>query len=146
MSNHIMKLFHRQSSIMRVLTNIDSACLKSTPAHLSVECKIAEPWVSGKPTIIVHEKMFEVIPNSDYIWSRSYKVSSSSREQCWKSTRDVALCVELIDGCPTARRPWYSWVAPWCQVTCLQNRLHLVAGLSHVHCRRTVREASDRGT
>ena len=63
MSNHITQLFHRESSIMRMLTDIDLACLKSTPAHLSVECKIAEPRVSRKPTIIVHEKMFEVIPN-----------------------------------------------------------------------------------
>ena len=46
---------------MRVLTNVDLACLKSTPAHLNVECKIAESRVSGKPTIIIHEKVFEVI-------------------------------------------------------------------------------------
>ena len=91
------------------MTNIDLACLKSTPPRLSVECKIAEPRVSGKPTIIVREKMFEVIANSDCIWSRSYIVSRSSREQCWKGTRDVALCVEIIDGCLTARRPWYCW-------------------------------------
>ena len=109
MSNHITQLFHRQSSIMRVLTDIDSACQKSMPPHLSVECKIAETRVSGKPTIIVHEKMFEVIVDSDCNWWRSYKVSSSSRKQCWKGTRDVVLCVEFIDGCPTARRPWYCW-------------------------------------
>ena len=47
--------------------NIDSAGLKSTPAHLSVECKIVEPRVLGKPTIIIHEKMFEAIANSDCI-------------------------------------------------------------------------------
>ena len=35
------------------------------------------------------------------------------------------------------------WVV---MVRCLQKRLHLVAGLSHVHCRHTAREASDRGT
>ena len=51
----------------RVLTNTDSACLKSTPLCLSVECKIAELRVSGKPIIIVHEKMFEVIADSDCI-------------------------------------------------------------------------------
>ena len=65
--NHIMQLFYRQSSIMRVLLNIDSACLKSTPAHLIVECKIAEPRVLGKQTIIVNEKMFEAIADSDCI-------------------------------------------------------------------------------
>ena len=103
--NHITQLFHRQSSIMRMLMNIDPACLKSTPVHLSVECKISEPRVSGKPTIIVHEKMFEVIADSDCIWSRSYKVSSykvssSSREQCWKGTRDVAPVLNSLMGVP----------------------------------------------
>ena len=47
---------------MKMLADIDSACLKSTPPHLSVECKIAEPWVSRKPTIIVHEKMLKYFP------------------------------------------------------------------------------------
>ena len=103
MSNHIMPLFHRQLSIMRVLTNIDSAFLKGTSPHLSVECKIAKLRVSGKPTIIVRERMYEVIADSDCIWSSSYKVSRSSKEQCWKGTRDIALCVKFIDGCPTAR-------------------------------------------
>ena len=44
--------------------NIDSASLKSM---LSVECKIAELRVLGKPTIIVREKMFEVNADSDCI-------------------------------------------------------------------------------
>ena len=48
-----------------MLTNIDSAYLQSTPAYLSVECKIAEPRVSGKPTIIIHEKVFEVVASGD---------------------------------------------------------------------------------
>ena len=89
--------------------DIDSACLKSMQPHLSVECKIAEPWVSRKPTIIVHEKMFEVIPNSDCSWSWSYKVSSSSWKEYEKCKRNVALCGEFTDECPTARRPWYCW-------------------------------------
>ena len=54
----------------RVLMNIDSAYLKSMPLHLSVECKIAEPRMSGKLTIIVYEKMFEVIANCNCIWLR----------------------------------------------------------------------------
>ena len=69
---------------MRVLTSTDLACLKSTPSRLSVECKIAEPRVSDKLAIIVCEKMSEEIANSDCIWFGSYKVSSSSREKCWK--------------------------------------------------------------
>ena len=65
-----------------LLTNIDAACLKRTPAHLCVECKIAEPRVSDKSTIIIHEKVFEVIANGDCIWSWSHKVSSSSWKEC----------------------------------------------------------------
>ena len=104
MANHIMQLFHRQSSIMRVLTNIDLACLKSMPVHLSIECRIAEPRLSGKPTIIIREKMLEIVANSYCIWLKNYKVSSSSLKYVGK-----AQDVELIDGCPTARRPWYFW-------------------------------------
>ena len=62
MSSRIMQLFYSKSSIMRALTNIDSACLKSAPAHLSVGCKIEEPMVSGKPTVTIHEKFFNYVP------------------------------------------------------------------------------------
>ena len=51
---------------------IDSASLKSIPAHLSVECKIAESRVLGKPTIIVREKMFETIATSRLLTSPTH--------------------------------------------------------------------------
>ena len=57
-----------------------------------------------------HEKVFEVIADSDCICSWNYKVSSSSWKVCGKGTRDVTLCVGLIDWRPTDRRPWYCWV------------------------------------
>ena len=55
-----------------------------------------EPRVSDKLTIIVHEKMFEVITNSDC--NLVEELQSQQLQQCWKGTRDVALYVEFIDG------------------------------------------------
>ena len=103
MSNRIMQLFYSKSSIMRALTNVDSACLKSTPADLSVGCKIEEPMVSGKPTITIHEKFFNYIPvvtGSDCIYLWSYEVTSSSRIQCGNAIGGVVLCVDLMMGVP----------------------------------------------
>ena len=62
-------------------------------------------WVQNSETEGVwqtdhHQKVFEVIATSDCIWSQSNKVSSSSWEQCWKRIRDVALCIEFIEGVP----------------------------------------------
>ena len=62
-----------------------------------------------------HEKVFEVIVDSDCIWSWSYKVSSSSWKECGKGTRDVILCIGLVDWCPTA------WV--WLMRSSFINRL-----------------------
>ena len=52
-------------------------------------CQSDGAWntqVHHKPTIIIHEKVFEVIADSDCIRMWSYKVSSSSWKKCGKST------------------------------------------------------------
>ena len=65
---------------MRVLTNVDPAGLKSTPAHLSVESKIAEAGMFGESAIFIHHEVLEVVANSDCVLSWSYKVSGTGWE------------------------------------------------------------------
>ena len=58
-----------------VLLDVDPACLKSTPPHLCVESKEPEARVPGKSTIIILEKMSEVIADG-------YLVAALSKEVC----------------------------------------------------------------
>ena len=58
----------------------------------------------SESAICVHQK---VVPDSDskrsWLWSN--KIGSISWEQCGEGTRNLALCVEVVDGCCTAGRP-----------------------------------------
>ncbi len=61
-----------------MLANVDSACLQSTPAHLSVQGKEAKARMPGKPTVFIHYEVFEVVANSDCTWPWSDEVSWNS--------------------------------------------------------------------
>ena len=50
---------------MWVLADIHTASLQSMPAHLSVEDKVQETGMSGKPTIFIHHEVLEVVANGD---------------------------------------------------------------------------------
>ena len=86
---------------MRVLADIDTASLKSTPAHLSVEGKVQETRMSGKPTIFIHHKVLEVVADGDGTRTGGNEVGCSS----WEGPRNVALCDKLIDGASSSGRP-----------------------------------------
>ena len=80
-----------------MLLDVDSSSLKSTPPHLCVESKKPESRVLGKSTILILEKMGEVVANSHLIAALSKEVCSSSGEQCGECHTEVSLCGELID-------------------------------------------------
>ena len=82
---------------MGMLTNINSPSLKSSMSHFGIQGKVPEPRMFSKPTIMVQQKMFEVVANSNCGQSRREKVCSTSREQSRESTGDVPLGVELVD-------------------------------------------------
>ena len=79
--------------------DIYTSCLQSTPAHLSVESKVAEARVTGKPLVFVHQEMSEVIASCDWMDARSREVSTASGEEGGEGTRHVALGGELTDRC-----------------------------------------------
>ena len=53
-TNHVMQLIHRRTCILRVLTNVDTISLYSSPAHFSVEGEVPEARMPGKPIITLH--------------------------------------------------------------------------------------------
>ena len=54
-----------------MLLNVDSSSLKRTPPHFNVESKKPEARVPGKSTVIILEKMGEVVANSQRCTRRS---------------------------------------------------------------------------
>ena len=74
------ELINCQLSISWMLLDVDPACLKTTPPHFCVESNEPEARVPGKSTIIILQKMSEVIANGYLVAALSKEVGSS----CWK--------------------------------------------------------------
>jgi hypothetical protein len=50
-----------------VLSNVDPASLKSTPAHLSIESKVTEAMMFGRASISVEHQVFQVVANGNSV-------------------------------------------------------------------------------
>ena len=87
--------------IVRVLMNIYSASLESSMSHFSVQSKVPELRMFGKPAIMVLYQVLKVVTNGYSTRSRSYKVSCTSGKESGERTGHVAFSSELIDGSTT---------------------------------------------
>ena len=72
--------------------------LKRSPTHLCVQGKEAESRMLGKPPVIIHHQVLEVVTNGNLIATLSKEICCSCWKQCRKSHREVPLRVELVDG------------------------------------------------
>jgi len=81
-----------------VLSDIDSASLKSTMSHLSIESKETKSWVSSETTIIILHQMFEVVADGDLDLTLSQEVTCTSGEEGGEGTCEVSLGGKFIEG------------------------------------------------
>ena len=88
-----------------MLLDVDPACLKSTPPHLCVESKEPEAKVPGKSTIIILEKMSEVIADGYLVAALSKEVCSSCWKQGGEGHTKVSFSGEFIDRCSSNGGP-----------------------------------------
>ena len=82
-----------------MLLDVDPACLKSTPSHLCADSKEPEARVPGKSTIIILEKMSEVIADGYLVAALSKEVCSSCWKQGGEGHTKVSFSGEFIDRC-----------------------------------------------
>ena len=67
----------------------------------SVESKVSELRMLGKPAVMLLQEVFKVVPNGDSMRSWGKKVSHISGKESGESTGHVAFSSELIDGSTT---------------------------------------------
>ena len=51
----------------------------------------------SKPTVVIHDEVLELGSNGDLILSVPKEVCGPGGEECGESTRELALCRELVD-------------------------------------------------
>ena len=107
-SHHVPQLVQGELDITWVLPDVDSASLKGTMSHLSIESEEMKSWVSSETTIIVLYQMFEVVANGDLDLTLSQEVACTSGEEDGEGTCEISLSYKITEWHSSSRRPHQS--------------------------------------